>query len=348
MRRAVLLLALAGCAGDVAGSDYTDGGTGADANTSGCAIAYDPTDPVASPILPIRVYTTILDPQGVVTYSWAVSFGGTAVAYTAQAADLSQISFIAPDPGIYKVDVIVNGSPACTNGSTNINVGAPGANADVFRLRTVPSPTLAPPQETYIQVKGGAEVDRTIALDAGVSVTGLVRNSGTGAMVAAYLKFIPRSMPTAFTELFSVSTGVYTLRLLPIDHDVLVVPTSTALAPKLVTWSAAPLTTQLEVGPGTLVTGTVRAPSGAGLAGAKVQLYAGGVPSTLGTTAGDGTFSVRTDFPTSATTVTVKVTPPATSGLPRLEATSVFSLASAMQINYAASLTTCELASTPR
>lgn len=347
MRRALLMLALAGCAGSADGSDVNDGGTGADGNTSGCVLAYDPADPSASPILPIRVYTTILNPQGVVTFNWTVTFGGTQVAYTQQAADLSQISFVAPDPGIYKVEVVVGGTPSCSYGTTNINVGAPGANADVFRLRTVPSPALAPPQETYIQVKGGAEVDRTIALDAGVSVTGLVKDSATNAMVAGYLKFMPRTMPTAFTELFSASTGMYTLRLLPVDHDVLVVPTSTALAPKLVTWRAAPMTTQLEVGPGTVVTGTVRGPSGAGLAGAKVQLYAGGVPSTLGTTAGDGTFSVRTDFPASASNVTVKVTAPATSGLPRLEATSAFNLAPAMQINYAASLATCDLANTP-
>jgi hypothetical protein len=329
-----------------------DGGTpsdsvgGSDAPT-GCAISIDPIDPVASPVLPIRAYTTVLNESGLVTFTWTVSFGSTPVPFTEQAADGSQIGFVAPTQGIYRIRVDITNAPGCFSAERTVNVAAPGANADVFRLRTVPSPSLAPPQETFVQVKGGANLDRTIALDSGIAVNGLVRNSATSANVAAYLKFMPRSMPTAFTELFASASTGYQLRLLPLDHDVLVVPASTGLAPKLVRWTAVPLTAELFVGPGTVVTGTVRGPGGAGFGGAIVQLYAGGVPSTLATTAADGSYSVRTDFPSGATQVTVKVTPPAASGLPRLEATSAFNLAAALDVTYAASLQTCNLGGTP-
>lgn len=348
MRQALLLvLALAACAGDLDGGAPPNdaGSSGGDAAT-GCAVAFDPIDPIASSILPIRAYTSIVNAQGVLSYDWTVTYMGSDVAFTEQASDGSQIGFLAPEAGPYYVTLRISGPTSCFE-STVLNVTAPGANADLFRLRTVPSPSLAPPQETYIQVKGGGDADRAIALDSGIAVTGLVKNTATNAGVAAYLKFMPASMPTAFSEVFATSAGAYTLRLLPVDHDVLVVPSSTTLAPKLVRWTAVPLTTQLGVGPGTAVTGTVRGPNGVGFGGAKVQLYSGGVPSTLATTAADGTFSVRTDFPTTATDVTVKVTPPAASGLPRLEATGAFDLAQSVQVNYAASLATCDLGSTP-
>jgi hypothetical protein len=350
MRRLLLLaVAAAGCAGSADGGGVVlpDSGVSNDAQTEGCSIGFDPFDPVASPVLPIRAYAIIVNAQSVLTYNWAVTFNNATVPHTQEASDGSQIGFIAPTPGFYHVEVTIGGSAPCSFAEATINVEAPGANADVFRLRTMPSPTVAPPQETYIQVKGGADINRAIALDPGIQTTGIVKNSATDAGIAAYLKFMPTSMPTAFTELFSSSTGAYTLRLLPLNHDVLVIPTATNLAPKLVPWTAVPMTSQLVVGPGTVVTGTVRNPAGVGFAGAKVQLYAGGVPSTLGTTAADGSFSVRTDFPSAANAVTVKVTPPAASGLPRLDATSTFNLASAIQINYSASLATCDLANVP-
>ena len=349
MRQALLLcFVLTACAGDL-GNSGDDGmnDAGVPDGSIGWTISFDPIDPIASPILPIRAYLTLVNSQGVLTFDWSVRFNGSAVPFTEQASDGSQIGFLAADPGVYDVSVSISGPSACPYASTPITVTAPGANADLFRLRTVPSPSLAPPQETYLQVKGGGDANRAIALDPGIAVAGLVKDSATNTGVAAYLKFMPVSMPTAFSELFSASSGMYSLRLLPIDHDVLVIPSSPGLAPKLVRWTAVPLTTQLQVGPGTAVTGIVRGPSGVGFGGAKVQLYAGGVPSTIATTAADGTFSVRTDFPASATQVTMKVTPPAASGLPRLEATGAFDLGQSVQVRYAASLATCDLASTP-
>jgi hypothetical protein len=352
MKRYLVMLALVGCAGDFGGSpsdagNGADGGPG-DALNPGCTIAYDPMMPVASAVLPIRAYTTPLNPTGVVDFTWSVYFGTSPVSFNQAATDGSQISFLAPTAGIYRVVVDLTSTPQCPHLETTINVGVPGANADVFRVRTVAAPSVAPPQEVFVQVKGGADADRPIVLDGGITTTGLVKSSLTNAGIPAYLKFMPRSMPTAFSEQFASATGAYSLRLLQTDHDVLVIPSVAGLAPKLVPWTALPVpTAQLVVGAGTAVTGVVRNPAGGGLAGAKVQLYAGGVPSTLATTAADGTFTVRTDFPSGAVQITVKVTPPATSGLPRLEATNPFTLAGGLTIAYAGGLTTCDLASVP-
>lgn len=353
MKRVLVLLALTACAG---GADYGNGGVDAnpgDAGASadagfGCALLFDPIEPVASSILPVRAYTSLTGVDNFTTFMWTVEFGGNPVTYTQEQADNSQIGFFAPTAGPYLVTVVVTGSRSCYDQRT-LNVSVPGANADVFRLRTVPAPNIAPPQETFIQVKGGADLNRAIALDSGIAVAGMVKNSVTNAAVPAYLKFMPTSMPTAFTEVFAPSSGMYSLRLLPLNHDVLVIPdpSITGVAPRLVPWTAVPFTTELLVRPGTVVTGTVHGPSGAGFGGAKVQLYANNVPSTLATTAADGSFSVRTDFPMGATNITVKVTPGGTSGLPRLEATSTFNLGQPINVNYAASLATCDLGNTP-
>ena len=342
--RAWLLVVLVGCAGN-------NNGTMSDAHPSndgpvGCGITltFDPADPIASPTVPIRVFTNIVNSSGVVTYTWSVRDTNFAsVPFTSQASDDSQINFVAPNPGPYYVDVSIGNSPiGCSYASGTVNVSAPNANTAVYRLRTVAG-SLAPPQESIIQVKGGADMARSIALDTGlVSPGSVIDNLGSG--IQAYLKFMPVATPAAYTELFSSTSGGYSVRLLGVNHDVLVVPAVAGLAPKLIGWTVT--TTTLQVGPGTTVTGTVHAPNTTGLGGAKVQLYAGIVPSTIATTAADGTFSLHADFPAGAM-VTVKVTPPATSGLPRLDATAAFSIGTPFSINYSPSLATCDLANVP-
>jgi len=344
MRR-LLLVALIGCSGNTDGNIHPDGGFNSDANPScGITITFSPDEPIASPSIPIRVSTNISNASGVVTYTWSVRDTSFApVPFTSEASDDSQINFYAPNPGPYYVDVSIGNSPiGCSYQSGSVNVSAPNANTAVYRLRTVAG-AVAPPQESIIQIKGGADMARSIALDPGLVASGTVIDT-VGNGIQAYLKFMPLATPNAYSELFSATSGYYSLRLMGINHSVLVVPAVAGLAPKLIAWDVT--TSTLQVGAGTGVTGIVRAPGGAGLAGAKVQLYAGIVPSTIATTAADGSFSLRADFPLNAM-VTVKVTPPATSGLPRLDATAVFSLGQPFQIGYASSIATCDLANVP-
>ena len=352
MRSALAILVIAaGCSmgGDNSPTpdapvNQNDGGP-SDSGMQGCVIGIDPMDPIASPTLPIRAFVTVMNPIGPVTFDWNVTFNGNAVAFTQESSDGSQIGFYAPAAGSYRVTVTIDNVPGCSYTEQFVNVTAPGANTVIYRLRTV-AQSSAPPQETLVQVKGGSSQTRTITLDRGITASAFVMNSATSAGIPAYVKFMPNLAPTAFVETFASSSGAYSVRLLPRPHQVLVIPAVPGLAPKLLTWSEQLPNQQFNVGPGTVVTGTVRGPGGAGFSGAKVQLYAGGVPSTIGTTAADGSYSVRTDFPPSATQVTVKVTPPA-NGLPRLEATSAFNLGAAINVTYAASLATCDLANVP-
>jgi hypothetical protein len=115
-------------------------------------------------------------------------------------------------------------------------------------------------------------------------------------------------------------------------------------APRLIkSWTSIQST--IDIGAGTTVTGVVRGPSGTPLAGAKVQLESGKVPSTIGTTAANGTFTVLVE-PVLGAAITVDVTPPAGSGLPRLTAQSqtMFDLAQPVQVAYAGNLMTRDLA----
>lgn len=343
----VLSLVLGACSaqGDVEGIN-ADGGASGDAIYCGTAITFDPTEPSADPLAPVRAEVNVKGALGVFTYTWTVSFNGNAVTFTTEASDGSQIGFIADTAGPYSVTVNITGpvQNGCSYADGVVNVGAPGANVDVYRLRTVPPTGSAPPQEQIIQVKGGADYVRAIALDPGISTTVTVQQTGTATAVPAYVKLMPVSAPNAFTELFTNASGQFSTKLLGQTHDVLVIPTSTSFAPAKLQWT--PTTTSLQIGAGSVRGGIVRGPTGSGLAGAKVQLLSDGVPSTAATTAADGSFSVRHSYAAGAS-VTVKVTPPATSGLPRLEATGAFDLSMPLQINYASSLATCDLSNTP-
>lgn len=347
MKRLLVITLLAGCAGSLDGQQNGDANTPSDAMPP-CdfSILFDPAMPTADPLAQIRAQATLVGAPGVYTYTWNVSHGGT-VPFTYEASDYSQIGFVAPTPGGYVVTVDISGGAqtTCNHASSTIYVGDPNANNSVYRLRTVASPQAAPPQEQVIQIPGGADYPRNIPLDPGLSRSGMVKSGSAG--VSAYMKFTPVGAPNAFIETFASATnGSYTVRVMGGDYNVLVIPASTSLAPKLFPWQAGGSVADFIVTSGTLVNGTVKNPAGNGFGGAKVQLFAGGVPSTLATTAADGSFSVHTDFPAS-TMITVEVTPPAATGLPRMSATGMFDTGQQVQVTYASTLATCDIGGDP-
>jgi hypothetical protein len=168
--------------------------------------------------------------------------------------------------------------------------------------------------------------------------------SGPDGGVPAYLRFAPAGAPDAVVEAFSDDSGHATTRLVAGTHVVLVLPLVPDSAPRRIfNWSSS--TSSLGVDAGVAVTGVVRDPAGAVLAGAKLQLAVDGVPSTVATTAADGSFALRAA--TGGGPVTLEVTPPGASGLPRLAATSsALDLSMPLQIRYAANVTLKNLAGT--
>jgi len=246
--------------------------------------------------------------------------------------DDSAVNFLASTPGTYNVGVRVDGAfPSCPDAIEPFNAEAPGANMVQYRLRVLPG-TAAPPQERLVLVKGGASASLDeVPVDPGVLATGEIKAGTTG--VPAYLRFIPLGTPDAYVEAFTTQTGAYSARVLNTIHDVLVVPTIPGYPPQLVRgWSPAVVAAQVTAG--TAIAGVVRV-GGAPIAGAKVQITIGGIPSTLATTAGDGTFSVRS-IATAGVPATVDVTPPPATGLPRITATGTFTLGTSMQVTFAA------------
>jgi hypothetical protein len=174
-----------------------------------------------------------------------------------------------------------------------------------------------------------------------VVATASVRSGSTG--VPAYLRLMPGAAKEAAVETFAGAGGGFTVRVLGQAHDVLVIPTVPGLAPRLVEdWQ--PSMPAIDVGAGSTVAGVVRGPSGTALAGAKVQLKIGEAPSTVATTAANGTFTLLAEL-APGKPVTVDVAPPDGSGLPRLVAVSAaWNLAQQLQIDYAPSLSLRDLA----
>lgn len=341
----LLLLALAGCGGlDNHGSGVDGGGNGdAGGDAAGCAVllTFDPQQPVVDPNAPVRAQAQVFGNLGVPTYQWTVSDPDNLdVATTPQSTDGSMVDFYAVKAGPYHVRAQVTAGSFCPDGTAVLQVAQAGAHQADYRIRvTPPAAAGAPPQETIIQVMGGADVTRSLALDPGLAVNGSVKNGATG--VAAYLRFMPVSSPTGFVEVFSATGGGFSTRLLGQNHQVLVVPMVSGLAPALLDWSVT--TTTLNVSAGNGIAGIVKDGGGNPIAGAQVQFTSGGVPSTLATTASDGSFTVRTSLATTAT-FDVTVALPAGRGLPTLTATGAFG--NNVLIQYASS-TACSLGSTP-
>jgi hypothetical protein len=331
MRR-VLVLALAACGGGGDAHidpDATPSDSGTNDAAPGCAVnvTFEPPVPYAFPGAKVRAVAHVSNASGVLTYMWEVKRGTQTIAFTSGAPDLSAVEFDASQADAYQTTVVVGGaSETCPIIPHGVNVLVPNANSMQVRLRVYPPASVAaPPSEKLVLVNGGANMTvGVVTVDPGVMVTG-------NATTQAYLRFIPVASRDAYVEAFSSAAGAFSVRVLNQPHDVLVVPLVAGFAPKLVTnWLPGG---NLTVDAGTAITGTVRDHNAQLLAGAKVQLSIGGVPTTLATTDGAGAFTVRAS--TLAGAATVDVAGPTDSGLPRLTATSnAFSFGQPVQVEY--------------
>lgn len=314
------LLVVAACGGDGANDDdgNQDAATGGDA--VGCRVIVD-FEPMA-PIAPATVVARAdLDgSSGVSTYTWSIRKRDTGadIPFTPLASNMQDIQFEAATSGVYDVSAIAGGS-SCNSFFGPFNVSEPGANSRPVRIRMVPPTSIAaPPQERIITVTGGADFAAGIVtLDAGSTYPVQVRAAQTSAPVPGYLRFTSRATPDAVVEAFADQSGNASVRLIPGRYDVLVVPTSSSYPPRLFSdWD--PLLQQLQMDGGIQLGGSVLDASGTGVGGARVSLVSNGVPSTVATTATDGTFTLR--WREYASIEKLTVTPGPGSDLPRLDA----------------------------
>ncbi|HWU90834.1 MAG TPA: hypothetical protein VN253_26390, partial [Kofleriaceae bacterium] len=200
-----LALALAACGmGDSAGPGGDDGGGMTDAGP-GCSVyvGFEPATPIAGPTTLVRANAGVLNAPGVLSYTWAVTFGGGAIAHVLAQADGSAITFPAVAPGVYLVRLDVTGSAGCPTAQVPLNVLAPGGNQAQVRLRVAPPAIVAaPPLEKLVSVLGGADFSLgTVVLEQGTAAAGTIRSGATG--VPAYLRFMPAAAPEAVVEAFA-------------------------------------------------------------------------------------------------------------------------------------------------
>ncbi len=319
----LLALVLVGCAGDL-------GSVGDD--DCQISLSYTPTMPLAGPDTEVRVASTATGAAGTRTYTWRVIKGGLPVAFRDAQSDHSEISFLASEAGTY--DVTLDLSPSlgafCPQASARVNVlldaTAVGARLHITPPGTVPAPLV----DRRIRIHHATDYDMgPVVLESGVVATGQVKNGGVG--VAAYLQFIPQGMAGAIVETFASASGAYAVRLLDQPHDVIVVPADAELAPRRII-GYLPSQTVLNVNGGTTITGTVRQGVTA-IGNAKVQLTIDGVPTTLATTAANGTFTVQ-GVDVANANVKVEVTPPPVTGIPRFEATGLLDVTALVNVTY--------------
>lgn len=342
MRRSLAVLVIAaGCGGgDPNGDDDgavvdaggVDSGGGVDA-PPGCnaTVTFEPDQPFVGTM--VEAFGDISGGEGVIAWNWTVKKNGTDVPFTRLADDFQDIKFLVEEAGIYDVSLEVGGG--CAPFFGGLNVSALGANNRAVRLRFVPpSSVSAPPQERTIVVSGGADYAAGIlSLDRGDVFPVVVRTPAL-APVAGYLRFTSRATPDAVVEGFSDAAGNAAVRLIAGRYDVLVVPTSSALAPRtILNWDPS-LQQPLTVDAGLTLAGTVLDAAGAPVAGARVSLVSSGVPSTIATTAADGTFALQWREGGGAEQVTV--VPPDGSDLPRLDAAVEITGIAALTVQHAA------------
>ena len=325
LARVLAMFALAGCAGSLDGAN----------ESCEVSLEFSPTPALAGE--EVRATSVVLNASGVASYTWSVRFNGAAIPFEDALANGSAIMFVPALPGIYDVTVDVDAAQSCPQARARLSVRASNANEIDVRLRVIPPLNVdVPPFERVYTFPGGGDYAMgPVVLEPGRTVDGVVRAGGVG--VPAYLALTPIGMSGATVEAYAASDGAFRARLHNQMHEAIVIPAGNALAPRRVVLDPAS-TPSILVDAGAPVTGVVRH-GATPVANAKVQLLIDGVPSTLGTTAADGSFTVRAAA-TSGGTTRVTVTPPASTGLPRLEATGALTLTSPLSITYASDLAT--------
>lgn len=314
---AALGAGLAGCGSD-GGAPSPDGGPGADAGLPYCAmrVSLESEMPRAPSALEVGAEITTASLSGLQTYAWQVRFEDGLVPHTSLDPDERRISFVAEEPGLYRVllEGSVDGVP-CTDADEPITVAPADAMDRTYRLRFVPRPgQAAVVHERTDTIAAGLDYDMgRITLPTGVTVGGAVR-SPDGAPLAAYVRALRSG--AAPVEAFAGADGQFSMRLENAAYDVLVVPVDHAFAPaRFLDQPSAPAW-PLSLPATDQVTGAVLDPAGDPVPGARVSLRTGSAPATVAVTDESGAFSVPARH---GETAALTVVPPAESGLPWLE-----------------------------
>jgi len=318
---ALAAVAAAACASNSAadnggaGGSGGDGGSPADAGPLHCSVQI--TNPEGTPDggLTAGTQSTLrllgvetVPPGASYTWNWSVTFAdGSAVPVTTVGQGGRLIEFPLAKPGSYTVDVELVGGTYCA-GEQTYQVPAVGARLGSFRIRFVPSDTNQPPaQDQTLQVSGGAPYRKEpFHLSSGTIVRFDPRDATPAAgRIPAYVRINDTASGRLVTEAHTPVGKSIDLHLVDGTYDMLIVPDGD-VAPMLLKGKTP---TELAAMPiampvGTAVTGTVVDGAAAPLAGARVALHAGPLPSTLAVTDSAGRFTLHASPGTFGATIT--------------------------------------------
>ncbi|MGE0403953.1 MAG: carboxypeptidase-like regulatory domain-containing protein [Kofleriaceae bacterium] len=324
------MLVLAACAGDL-------GNVGDDTCSSSLEVTPGGDVQVDTEV---RVTANIQSEfGGVSSIDWRVRYNQTETITFSQNG-VYEIAFTPDRTGTYEVQMTPsNSGVVCPSASTTINVIDGTLEGDVRLHVTPPLDANIPPIDRVFQLPPGTDTYSfgTVTLEMGRITDGTVGRQ-------AYLRFLPDGQPEAIVEAYTNASGAYSARVQSTPHHIVVVPSDPAYPPQVVTTPLPGSGDAFTLSTGVAITGTVNRPNGTPLAGAKVQVFLEDedieVPSTISTTAANGTFTLRAIAATGGVPRVV-VTPPASSGLPRLEAESgTFNFANPVVVSYGASIVT--------
>ena len=354
----VALLAVAGpgC-GDFGAGGGDDGND--DGGSCSMSISVEPLQPRPDQELQLTALVDEGDAIGFTEYRWTVVFSGEEIEIAGAGEQVIELT--AEGAGTYTVELAGSvGGQECLAASRFINVVAEGAAAQAFRLRVVPSrsdPSLPPPQDTEIELYGGAQdyFVGSVDLVPGNEVTGVSRGI-EGEAVPAYLRARPLVSPGAgpplYSEVFAGDDGGYQMRLIDEDHELLVIPDDPALPPyryHSIALAELAAVTQLKVADQIAVSVRSGAGAAAPVTGARVSVVVDGVPSSVAVTDAAGEAVIAIDPDRAAAAASLTVVPPEASGLPQLDLPASQGLelpagSGAIDVRYLASLSSRQVA----
>jgi hypothetical protein len=262
-------------------------------------------DVIYSSYLPLRYDWTVTDPDGKFLQLTKLDALGKQVSFTV----------IKPGTHIVLCQVTLEGQGGVLSDTTKIHVDDPNYIKLTYTARIMPPPfTGLPPVDRLVNI-GGVDMSQNLQLEQGQQVSLKVTGAaGTAPAMVRLLRLAGDPLPR---DIY-LPTGSAKVRLTGTFHA-LVIPDAKDAAPMLLPGKiAAALGSSWEItlDPGKLIQGKVLKSDATPMAGATVSIHTKSngvqVPSTLATTASDGTFAVRV----STGPATMSVVPPASEGLP--------------------------------
>jgi hypothetical protein len=270
-----------------------DGGFGSDLALECANVTVTPNDGVVPATL-----TAVATGGGAGVPVWTVTKpDGTTATPMPLDASGARVSIVADMPGTYDFQVTFSDSSSIPcQGDNSVQVAAPQAEHASYRIRlTPPASSGLPQQDSVLNVYGMTpQSDADWFLVAGTALGGVL--SGPSGNIGGEVQLFPQMGPE-----LTVAVGASGSFSLPISIDatyqLVLIPSDPTLAPKLLgpVDGATLLGQSFTVDTGVVVTGLVRDPLAQPLAAASVALRADVLPSGLGTSASDGSYTLHAE-----------------------------------------------------